>query len=98
VANANILDVALGGHGSLVDDGSFGSSGYVVHHKEGNRLDLTPVSSPLISQIVLVSKGDGLPPLAFDEHVVVGTGAFLGGRYSKEALINFGGIPKEMQT
>jgi hypothetical protein len=39
-----------------------------------------------------------LPPLAFDEHVVVGTGAFLGGRYSNEALINFGGIPKEMQT
>jgi hypothetical protein len=37
---------------------------------------------------------EGLIPNIFSEHHHEGTGAFLGGRYSEQALINFGGIPE----
>jgi hypothetical protein len=65
-----------------------------VHHYDGNYLDLNIGSSPHVSKIDSVSKCVEVPPLASD-HLVVGTGAFLGGHYSKGSLINFGGISKQ---
>jgi hypothetical protein len=68
------------------------SNVFSEHHHEGIHLAPILENSSNLSQFDHGSKC--VKSHHFSDRLIVGIGAFLGGRYSKQALINFGGIPE----
>jgi hypothetical protein len=70
---------------------------FLEHHHEGIHL------APILQNASTASQFDHVSECAnshqsYSNRLIVGTGAFLGGRYSEQALINFGGIPEVNST
>jgi hypothetical protein len=70
---------------------------YSEHHHEGIHLAPVAQNSSTASQCDYVSECV-ISHQSYSDRLIVGTGAFLGGRYSDQALINFGGIPEVNST
>jgi hypothetical protein len=70
---------------------------FLEHHHEGIHLAPDLKNSYSASQFDHVSEGVNSHHSSSDR-LIVGTGAFLGGWYSEQALISFGGIPEVNST